>query len=270
MTWASEALAKGADHVLADDITGSTWADEHGDGRDATITGATVITASPPGTFSNYVSFDGVDDVATSPIANFGQTLRDFTVEFVVRWLDTGTTRFLAGVLNDNDSIACHVVGNDDEFGFAGNHFSVLIRESSSPGTEHLHVGSTDVMDILADGEWHHLVVSVVEALGTSPDVRFWVDKVEATDLEVDNNQVTTDSWSDFEFDWMDGARNLRGTADGHAEMDLAGRALYESAVTSQTDIDDLYDAAFTTQDPANLQASVSGSDVTLTWDASF
>lgn len=215
-----------------EETSGSTTADEQGN-HDGAVTGADLTATGASGTGS-AASFDGVDDnIDVGTLGTFGSQMNGgITLEVWLKWTATGAA-VVGGTVNDADSTILSLwVNRDDDGSTRNGGVNLQIREAASSGRQ---VGRSSSRADLNDGGWHHIAFTWNGGSG-APDV--WVDGV------IDNGSSRTGAGttSDFEFPLTWGARNLRGTLDNFANVDLDEPAVYQT-VLSETRIVARYDA---------------------------
>ena len=217
-----------------EETSGSTVEDSAGN-LDGTVVGASLDHPSATDNLGSAVSFDGVDDyIETNYTPNDTDLSNGASVEL---WVYQDTN-----------------VGSGDQFAFGSwGEPRFYIGDAQANGYQ---VGFGDAFANDAafsrDG-WHYLAFTNDGQL-----TRVYRDAVEV--------YTFSSSWSGSNSNTAhigrvngDG-REFGGTID---EVAIYDYALSPSRIQAH------YDAAFATEDPANLQATVDGDTVSLSWDAS-
>ena len=239
MTYADEVLADSPlSYWRMEETSGTSIADEQA-ARNGSLTGGNLNVSGQVG---SGLSLDGVDDHAAVGLvpSNMGAV----TVEGIVKY-ESSTDD--GGQILCCDSTTGAARGwqfRIDTTGGALTFIKILNGVVSLSGTTNLQ-----------DGEFHHLV-------GTydGSELRVYVDGV-SENSDAATGAITGDATA------LQIGRNPRASQEYLGGV-VDEVAFYDYALSAAR-IQAHYDAAFATEDPANLAATVSGDTVSLSWDAS-
>ena len=244
MSYQSEVLADNpVGYWRFEETSGSVVADEIDD-NDGTVFGADLDVATGEAALGSAVEFDGVDDriIVDNDAAHSGWS--DFTIEFWIISTENRDNNYLVSVWQ--------ISGNERAWRIFPNGANILLGLSNTGGGS----DSYTVMSRSAvyDGQLHHVVVN---RSGTA--VRGWIDGIEQASASHSGTVHSSLGVMGI---------GARGDNSNHHSGILDELAVYNFAL-SEARIQAHYDAAFASEDPANLAATVDGDTVSLSWDAS-
>lgn len=209
-----------------EETSGSTVVDEVG-AFNGTRTGATMGAAGAVGT---AYSFDGVDDHLTvTTLGSFGSNIADSTIEF---WIKTTTTAgcYLLGTFNDGSTMGLQIILNASTAATTDFSASSKVTKAWIRGSVGDRVRQFYMTADIYDGEWHHVALNI----GASPITsgQWFVDgfPVPTVALQLNGNP---DSFANFQYPISIGARNVRGTIGGFANVSLDEVAVQSTSLTS-------------------------------------
>ena len=245
MSYATTVLADNPVLYWRLEETSGNAADSSVNSHTGTVFGANLDTAGPTDLLGSAAAFDGIDDYIIGEGANAGVLNIDGnkpkSIECWVKiltWPADTTHVMFVGSFN------------------TGRAFAFITGSGANNWIFNLWGGTGwDIPFTVADsvGRWVHLV-----ATHDGTHARVYADGVEAGWGERTLDTHPTDQ--DFQI-----ARRPSPLRYVHGVMDEV--AVYDTAL-SPARVEAHYDAAYApADDPANLQATVDGSDVHLTWD---
>ncbi len=146
------------------------------------------------GKIGQAFDFNTLRHITVSNLDNFGSSITgDFSISVWVK--TTSVTSLFSGVINDGNNTSLYV-----------SIASTLPRfDVRGDGNQDNRVRANIAVN---DGDWHHIVY--VKAGSKAEDFRIYVDG-KLTSLIIDSSEEITAA-SDFEYPFLLGARNNRGT----------------------------------------------------------
>lgn len=241
MTWKSVAQGLSPRALwLPGEVSGGVVTDESTNSYDATNNGGTASGTDGPGpSLDSFMAFDGVSNYLDLTTL-VGWDVLNSTIGI---WMRSTTTAFdvaIMAVFNDGSNTALSINNNEafDGSDDAGK-ISVFARNdgSSLPDIQ----GGTTADTILYDGNWHFLVLRL-DLDAVTPTITARIDKNPETWTFNVQDQIAS-GFANFGHPLTLAARNLRGTIDRFADMDVAGLVLFDTNL-SDADADALFDAA--------------------------
>ena len=223
----------------------NSTADVSGNGFDLTLfNGATFTTDHQQG--SHALSLDGADDYAASPSIDLGNT---FTL---AAWVKIPSGRFNIQTLIANGSSGA----NSNGFKVLVNTYGTADRrisfESGNGSVAAISRSNTNVFDF---GTWNHLAITVDRSTGQAR-------------IFYNGTDVTAESGVHTGFKNNDVIRLGRMTNNAYAMGGALDDIRIYNRVLSQSEIAAVMSGVVppTLNAPSSLNASLSGSDVQLTW----
>jgi hypothetical protein len=240
---ASQAQAGYVQEVMADSPA-AYWRFDDGDPGDLMATGAAaadtvgvnggsyqngvpLVAGAIPGTAA--ADFDGaMNYVTTTTLGNFGSAMGSgLSIEFWVKTTETRTIRQAMGVLNQANGTALVVDFNrmsnlapDPD----ANRFNYYLRASDNKA-----LSTHTRQDNYNDGNWHHMAW-VVDNPASGNTAHIYFDGVEVSQGKVASSPS---NFADFQFPFMIGANNNRGTAAAHVDAVIDEVALYDHPLSA-------------------------------------
>ena len=200
-----------------DDGSGSTAVDSAGS-NDGTLVG-------PPdwvtGKIGGALDFDGVGDrVSVGTMGDYGSTkLTTGTISMWIKTTDTSSITALTGVFNTGINTALAIYSIID-----GNHLGFYLRAN---GGNELYKKATSDPEV-RDGAWHHVAWSWD---GPSNAVSIYVNGEGVSVSSITTN--SPNSFSNFGFSLVFGARNLRGTMQFHTNTAMDDVRIYDRILSA-------------------------------------
>ena len=210
-----------------DEASGSTALDSSGNGHDGTITGATYVTTNIPGGINaNAVMvFDGSNDALTcGTLGSLGSSLNTgvMTIVALIQTFDT-SRETLCGLANTGTTTFFQMMKNTTNgSGDAADRVFLEIRDNDA------NLLSGHCTFNLDDGNAHILIVEVTPSANL---IRYFIDGTQQATTNV--SAQTPDNFSNFGFPLAIGARNLRGTIDNHAAINLSQFDIVQGALST-------------------------------------
>lgn len=217
------ALLLDAANIKSYPNTGSVWVDLSGNTYNGSLVNTPTFEPDNGGSFL----FNGTNSYVTNNgLQNVGSLMGNgFTVEYWIKTTTTDTIRAVVGVVNNDVGMnfGIHLNEGAVDTGVVGLT-SWYLRQSTG-GTPTRGTISAPIYD----GAWHHMVWSCPSTVNIT-NVIAYVDGIRYGFSNTTINTLT--SFVNFNQPITIGARNLRGTIERFANMNLACFRWYTRALT--------------------------------------
>jgi len=258
--WSDQANALGAVVSLSSTKSGSQWTDDSGNGHHADVIGSPDLDTndagnpSSPGSVGRYRLRDPGERLEIPHHADLNFSNGQFTI--IIVWTHWN------GEKDDTEVPACYAAKGSAYQAALDNSAHRSLAARIDDGGDPLTAGS-------ALGDWNERYFIGLRSNGTTFQRFFAGDITMNDEITYGTSRTFPGSMPTNTEPLVIGARLDNG--DGYANGDYAAFAAFPSYL-SGAELESMYDSLTvepTTPDPANLQFSLQGEDVELTWNAS-
>jgi hypothetical protein len=219
------------------EASGSTANDDSGNNRDGVYNNSPTLGVTGMGGAGSddAVGFDGSNDYMNSDISGFGSKMLNSTFEAVFM-RKSSSIGYLFGILNNANVTAV-------QFSIDDNQSIFYLRDSDYTSTSEWKIPSSQLS--IPRNEYVHLMIAID---GDNSEVNIFLNG----DLSASKALSGDYTFSDFQYDFPVGGRNVRGTNQDFLNADIDEFALYDKALT-QADAQRHYDAIFVIPEPGTV-----------------